>query len=151
MPLLRITLGIIFRVNIRPGYAGCGSRVVRRRLPRSVQQFHVPEFVERDAAPVIRRSRRFQAGFALSAVLIAEHAELPLSVPSQPVRTKQAVVITVDSRDRPSVLHCRTQGPVNIGHRASSARSHSATHTFRLLRAGINLKTSIVYNTVVLA
>src|SRR5450631_2821277 len=75
-----------------------------QRSPRSVQQVHTPELVERNAAPVIRRSRRFQTPLAVSAVLIAKHWELPLLVPSQPVRTKHVVAIMVNSRDWPPAL-----------------------------------------------
>ena len=125
--------------------------MVRRRMPRSVQHFHVAELIERDAAPVVRRSRRLQAGFAFSAVLAAKHPELPFPVPSQPVRAKQAVAIVVSGRDWAPALDGRAYNPVNIGQPANSARSRSATHTFRLLRPVINPKASIVYNTVVLA
>ena len=79
---------------------GCGP-------PSTVKKFHAVQFVERDAAPVIRRSRRLQTAFAFPAILIAKHAELPFLVPSQPVRTKQALAIMVNSRDWPPVLHGR--------------------------------------------
>jgi hypothetical protein len=136
MSLLRIALGIIFCVNIRLNNAGRGSGVVRRRMPRSVQHFHVTELIERNAAPVVRRSRRPQAGFAFSAVLTAKNPELPFPVPSQPVRTKQAVAIVVNGRDWTPAFDGRAYNPVNIGQQANSARSRSATHTFRLLRTG---------------
>ncbi|HWF08504.1 MAG TPA: hypothetical protein VG297_08565, partial [Bryobacteraceae bacterium] len=45
-----------------------------------------------------------------------KHPELSLLVPSQPVRTKQAMAIVVNSRDWPPVLHGRAHNPVNIGH-----------------------------------
>src|SRR5580658_5802632 len=119
-------------------------------MPRSVQHFHVAELIERDAAPVVRRSRRLQAGFAFSAVLVAKHSELPLLVPSQPVRAKQAVAIVVSGRDWTPALDSGAYNPVNIGQPANSVRSRSTTHTFRLLRPTINPKDSIFYNTVVL-
>ena len=103
--------------------------MVRRRLPRSVQQFHTAKFVERNATPVLRRSRRFQAGFAFSAVLIAKHSGLPILVPSQPVRTKPTVAIIVVSRHWPPAFHGRAHNPVNIGYTPSAARSRTATHT----------------------
>jgi hypothetical protein len=133
MSLLWVTGRIIFRVNIRRDYAGCRSRVVRRRLPRSIPQFHASELIERNAAPVFRRSRRFQTTLTISAVLIAKHPELPFLVPSEPVRTKQAGAIIVNSRNWPPALHGRAQYPVNIGHKPNSAHSRIATHTFRLL------------------
>ena len=119
-------------------------------MPRSVQHFHVAEPIQPNAAPVVRRSRRPQTGFAFSAELVAKHPELPFPVPSQPVRAKQAVAIVVSGRDWTPALDGRAYNPVNIGQQANSARSRSATHTFRLLLASINPKASIVYNTVVL-
>jgi hypothetical protein len=66
------------------------------------------------------------------------------------VRAKQAVAIMVKGRDWTPALNGRTHDPVNIGQQSNSAHSRCATHTFRLLRAAINPKVSIVYNTVVL-
>jgi hypothetical protein len=54
MSLLWIALGIIFRVNIRIDDAGSRTRMIGSGSPRSIQQFDVPELIERDAAPVIR-------------------------------------------------------------------------------------------------
>ena len=114
--------------------------MVRRRLPRSVQQFHVPEFVERDAAPVIRRSRRLQTAVAFAAVLIAKRPELPFFVPPKPMRTEQTVSIVINSRDWPSVLHGRAHHPINIRRQANPICSRIATHTFRLAPRNDNTK-----------
>jgi hypothetical protein len=67
-------------------------------LPGAIQQFHAPEFVQRDAKPVLRRPYRLPAGFTLSTILVAKHPILPFFVPSHPVRTKQtrAIVITAE-------------------------------------------------------
>ena len=124
--------------------------MIRRRMPRSVQHFHVAEPIQPNAAPVVRRSRRPQTGFAFPAVLVAKHPELPFPVPSQPVWAKQAVAIVVSGRDWTPALDGRAYNPVNIGQQANSARSRSATHTFRLLRTTKTSKGSTVYNTVVL-
>ncbi len=101
--------------------------------PHTGQEFHAPEFIERDAAPVIRRSHRLQTAFAFSAVLVAKHAKLPVLVPSKSVRTKQTVAIVVDSRDWPSALYSRAHNPINILSRSRAARSRNAHYTFRLL------------------
>ena len=113
---------------------------VRRRLPRSVQQFHVPEFVERDAAPVIRRSCRLQTAVAFAAILIAKRPELSFFVPPKPMRTEQTASIVINSRDWPSVLHGRAHDPINIGRQANSICSRIAIHTFRLTPRNDNPK-----------
>jgi hypothetical protein len=125
--------------------------VVRRRPPRSVQQFHVPEFVERDATPVMRRSHRLQTTVAFAAVLIAKRPELPFFVPPKPMRTEQTASIVINSRDWPSVLHGRAHHPINIGRQANPICSRIAPHTFRLAPRGtITPSGPIFYNTVVL-
>jgi hypothetical protein len=48
------------------------------------------------------------------------------------VRTKQAVAITVNSRDWLHPLHGSAHNTVNIGHKANPARSTIAAHTFKL-------------------
>ena len=88
--------------------------MIGSRSPPVIQQFHVPEFVERNAAPVLRRSHRLETAFAFSAVRIAKHSELPLLIPSQPVRTKPTVAIVINSMDWPMGFHGRAHNPVNI-------------------------------------
>ena len=119
--------------------------------PQAVQQFHAPELVERDAAPVIRRSHRLQTALAFSAVLVTKHAELPIFVPSQAVRTKQPVAIVINGRDRPSGLHRRAHSPINILLPTHAARFGNTHHSFRLLGLPLTHGRSIFYNTVILA
>ena len=88
--------------------------MVRGGLPWAIQQFHAPEFVQRDATPVLRRPDRLQAGFAFSTILVAKHPVLPFFVPSQPVRTKQTGAIVINGGNWPSGLHCRPNNSINI-------------------------------------
>ncbi len=60
----------------------CGS-------PGIVQQFDGAEFLQHNATPVLCRSVRYQTGFTLPAVLVAEHTELSAAIPSQSMRAKQ--------------------------------------------------------------
>jgi hypothetical protein len=124
--------------------------VVGGGSPRAVQQFHAPEFVKRDAAPVLRRSKGLQTAFAFSAVLVTKHPVLRFFVPSQPVRTKQTVAIAINSRDWPAGLHGRAHNPVNILPMPSSARCRNAHHSFRLLHKRVTLASSTFYHTVIL-
>src|SRR5580700_441357 len=101
--------------------------------PSTVKQFHAPKLVERDAAPVIRRSRRLQAALAFPAVLVAKHSQLPFLVPSQPMRAKQTVAIVINRRDRPAGFHCRAHSPVNVVLPNRAANSRNIHHLFRLL------------------
>jgi len=123
--------------------------VVGGRLPWAIQQFHAPEFVQRDATPVLRRPYRLQAGFAFSTILVAKHPVLPFFVPSQPVRTKQTGAIVINGGNWPAGLHCRPNNPINILPKSASACSRN-THFFRLLRGRLTLERSAVYNTVIL-
>lgn len=100
--------------------------MVGSRSPPVIQGLHASELVERDTAPVIRRSRRLQTALAFSSVLITKHPELPLPVPSQPVRAKQTAAIVIDSRDWPPGLNGRTHNPVNIALPTRSACSSNA-------------------------
>ena len=63
--------------------------MVRGRAPAVVQQFHAPELLQHNAAPVGRRTRRLKSAFAFSSVLIAQHTQFAFLVPSQAVRAKQ--------------------------------------------------------------
>ncbi|MDQ1473220.1 MAG: hypothetical protein QOJ99_4700, partial [Bryobacterales bacterium] len=109
MPLLWMALRIIFRVNFCVDYAGRRSRVIGGGSPHAIHQFQAAACFERDAAPVIRRSRRLQPAFTFSTELTA-----PLFVPPQPVRAEQAVAIVIHSQNGPSALHSRVHNLVNI-------------------------------------
>jgi len=54
LPLLRIALRLILGIDIRFDHAGGRPRVVRRGFPGTLQQFHSPEFLQDDAAPIFR-------------------------------------------------------------------------------------------------
>jgi hypothetical protein len=105
--------------------------VVGGSLPWANQRFHAPEFVQRDATPVLRRPYRLQASFASSAILVAQHSVLPFFVPSQPVRTKQTGAIVINGGNRPPGLHCRPNNPIDILPKPTSACPR-ITHFFRL-------------------
>ena len=102
--------------------------------PHPIKQFDSTEFVERDAAPVIRRSDGFQATFTFSAKRIAEHPKFPFFVPTQSVRTKKAVKVVISARDWPPTLHSRTHNPVNILALPRTANPRYNRHASRLLR-----------------
>jgi hypothetical protein len=107
--------------------------VVGGGSPSIVKKFHAPELTERDAAPVIRRSRRLQAARAFPPILVAKHSQLPFLVPSQPMRAKQTLAIVIDSGDWASALDCCTYNPVNIPLLCGAARSRNIHFLFRLL------------------
>ena len=114
MSLLRVTLRLILCVNICLYHASCWTRMVGSSLPGTVYQFHAAQFLENDATPILRRSDRPQSAFALTAILIAEHARLAQAIAAQPVRAKQPREFFVDGADRPFILYCRPNQPVHL-------------------------------------
>ena len=84
MPVLWfLSLRIVFYIYVDLVNAGLRPRVIGRCLPRSFQQFDITEFLDRQTAPILRRADRSEAALALPRVLIAQHTQLPLSVPPQ--------------------------------------------------------------------
>lgn len=79
--------------------------MVRGCLPWPVQQSDRAQLLQCDATPVVRRSGRPQATFALAAVLITEDSQLALAVSAKPVRAKQAPALVIAGRNRPSLLN----------------------------------------------
>ena len=65
----------------------------------SSSKLHPAEFLHYNATPVCRRTCRFEPAFALSSVLIAEYSQLPLSVATQSVRTKQPMAFVITGFD----------------------------------------------------
>ena len=123
MSLLRLAIRMIFGIDIDIGYAGRSPRVVGGGLPRTIEQFHVSEFVERNAPPVSGRAGRLQPAFALSAELIAKRPQLPVFVPPQAMRAEQARESAIESRDGPSARHGCADNIVNMILPPRAARS----------------------------
>jgi hypothetical protein len=132
LSLLRIANRIIVGVHVCVYYAGCRTRVVGGGSPHALQQFHVPEFVERDATPVIRGSNRTQPAFAFPAKLVTKNPTLPLLVSSESVRAKQTRMIVVNSRDGSSAHHGRAHDPENILPSSRAPRPGIAHNPYRL-------------------
>ena len=88
--------------------------MVRGRAPAVIQQFHVPELFQHDAAPVGRRPARLKSAFAFSAVLIAQHTQFTFFIPAQPVRAKQPRTSMIAGRNRVPVRHGSPDQLVNL-------------------------------------
>src|SRR4030088_2156942 len=82
--------------------------------PWIFQSFHCAEFLNGNAAPVIRRTGRLQATLALSAVLIAQNPRLSLPIPSQSVWAEQSMPILVHGGYRASVFHRRPDQTIDL-------------------------------------
>src|SRR4051812_25120000 len=78
--------------------------MIRRSAPRAFDQFDCAEFLNRNTAPVGRRTDWLEATLALSAVLIGQNSQLPVLVPPQSVGTKQPRERIVHRGYRPSVF-----------------------------------------------
>ena len=61
---------------LRPRVVFCG-------LPRIVEQVHVAEVLYYQTAPVIRCTRRLETAFAGASVLVTQHLEPSIFVPTQ--------------------------------------------------------------------
>src|SRR6187402_1087467 len=81
-----------------------------------VQQLHCSEFLQRNAAPVGRRTRRLKSAFAFSAVLTAQYTDFASSVTAQSVRAKQPRESVIAGRNRAPVRHGSPDQPVNLFH-----------------------------------
>jgi hypothetical protein len=77
--------------------------MIRRGAPSIIEQFDITEFLEYQAAPVRWRARYLESTLASSAVLIAEHPQLPVSVPAQSVRAQKSPVPIIAGLDWPLV------------------------------------------------
>jgi hypothetical protein len=83
MSFLWIALGLILGVNIGLDDTTCRAGMIRRRLPRAVQQFHPAQFFKDNATPIFRRAHWRQTALTVAAILIAEHAGLAEAVTAQ--------------------------------------------------------------------
>jgi len=117
MSVLRVAFRLILGVNIGVHDASSWTGVIGRGLPRTVYQFHLPEFFENHATQIVRRPDRPQAALALAAILIAEPARLAQAIPTQPVRAKQPRKIFIDSADRLFIGNRRPKQAVHVFHR----------------------------------
>jgi hypothetical protein len=60
--------------------------MVWRCAPAVVQQLHCAEFLQHNAAPVDRRTRRLKAALAFPAVLLTQYTQFAFPVAAQSVR-----------------------------------------------------------------
>ena len=88
MSFLRIAVRLIFGVDIEFGHTRLRPRVIRRRAPSVLEQFHLAQFRHCNAAPVSWGPLRFQSTLTFSAVLITQNSRLSTPIPAQPVRTQ---------------------------------------------------------------
>ena len=79
---------LILSVNFGIDHAGSSAGVVGCCAPGILQQPHATELLQRKTAPVRWRSRRLKSALAFPAVLIAQHPQMPFSIPPQSMRTK---------------------------------------------------------------
>ena len=130
MSLLWISFRIILGVNIGIGDARGGAGMIRRSTPYALQKFYCAEFLNRNAAPVSRRTVGLQATLALSAVLIAQNPNLSVLVPPQTVGTKQPRTRIVHRSYRVFVFYRCPDQTVNIFQRLNCAKRRP--HVFRI-------------------
>src|SRR5215203_3059983 len=91
--------------------------MVWRCVPAIVQQqLHSPEFLQHNAAPVSRRTRRLKTALAFSAVLIAQDTEFAVLVPAQPVRAKQSWESVIAGGYPAPVRYSSPDQPINLFH-----------------------------------
>lgn len=150
MPLLRITLRLIFGVDIRFHDTSSWAGVVRGGFPRAAHEFYPPQFLENDATPILRRTTRLQTALALAAALITQDAKLPQSIAAKPMRAKQPREIFVHGADRLLIRYRRPNQPVHVLNRLDIWLD-DAHPIFTIPLATVSLCPPTVYNTVVLA
>ena len=63
--------------------AGLGPRVVFCGLPRAIEQLYLTEILYCQAAPVIGCTGVLETAFAVASILVAQHLESAMFVPSQ--------------------------------------------------------------------
>ena len=131
MSLLWISFRIILGINIGIGDARGGAAMIWCGAPGAFQKFYCAEFLNRNAAPVGRRTGRLQATLALSAVLIIQNPQLSLPVSPQSVRAKQPMPILVHSGYRASVFYRRPDQTIDVFLRLNCAKR--CLQAFRIL------------------
>ena len=72
-------------------------------LPGAFEQLQLTEILQCQAAPVIRRTGWFEAAFAVASILVAQHLQPSVFVPTQQVRTQQPFASPVEGGDRLAV------------------------------------------------
>jgi hypothetical protein len=130
MSLLWISFRIILSINIGIGDARGGAGMIWCGPPWAFQKFYCAEFLNRNAAPVGRRTDGLQSTLALSAVLIAQNPQLSLPVPPQSVRAKQPMPILVHSGYRAPVFYCRPHQTIDVFLWLNCAKRYP--HAFRI-------------------
>ena len=123
--------------------------MVRRGFPRTLQQFHRPEFLQDDAAPIRWRAYGRQAALAFATVLIAEHATLAGLIAAQSMRTQQPRTFLLNRLHGLSVGYRRPNQPVDVFHRLN-LRFNDTHFTFTIPLETLSSINPIFYNTVVL-
>jgi hypothetical protein len=88
MSLLRIAKRMILGIDVHVDYAACRAGVIRGCPPGPTYPFHPAQFFQRNASPVLRRSRRTESSLAFPAILITKNSLLALAVASQTVWTE---------------------------------------------------------------
>jgi len=105
---------LIFSVHIYFRDAGLRAGMVGRRVPGTFEQLHSAESLQRYTAPVFRRAGRLQSTATLPAILIAQHTNLAVVIPAQPVWAEPPIASVIDSSDRMFANHGRPDQLINV-------------------------------------
>jgi len=99
--------------------------MVWRGAPRTIQQLHLAEFLQREAAPVCRRTRQLEPTIALAALLVAQHPQVSPLIPPQSAWTKQASTPLVIRFHRPFACNGGPDQPINVLNRLDLRRDNT--------------------------
>ena len=130
----------------RRSVGGNGWALCARRLRATL---HFAEFLQGNTTPVRRRAVGLQSTAALPGVLVAQHTNLALVIPAQPVRAEPPIAAVIDGSNR-TLARPRPFGPVDKCPQpsGSSLGRHPSLHDTRPLPT--SSMGSIIYNTVIL-
>ncbi len=104
--------------------------MIRRGLPRAVDQLHAAKLFERETSPVLVRSRVCEPALACSAVLIAKNSQLALAIPAEPMWTKLPNAPCVKGLHRLFGRHRSPDQAIDVVHRLDVCSNDS--HRMRL-------------------
>jgi hypothetical protein len=96
-------------------------------LPRAIEQLHLTEILYCEATPVIRSTVGLETTFAAASVLVAQHLEPSIFVPSQQVWTEQPSASPVQCGDRSPVNDRRAYLGVS-GFQCADGNRHRSQH-----------------------
>jgi hypothetical protein len=88
--------------------------MIRRALPGIFEHLHSAEFLQRNTTPVCWRAGHLQSTVTLPAILVAQHTDLALTIPAQPVRTEPPLPALIDRSDRAFAHHRPPDQPINV-------------------------------------